>query len=162
MDPDCISLDFKIYTKNNILTELIRNQRKYIPSDKKLYGQDMKRIVKFIPHSILSEKCCCWQGYVTNKNNTQKGTYINFYFKNKKKALHRILFLNYKDDLEENEYIRFKCPNKGFCCSICCMYKVQFNKKKKKSEEDIDQIEITQKKSHETRSRSLSFDISFS
>ena len=33
-------------------------------------------------------------------------------------SLHRILYLNYIDDLNKNEYLKFNCPNKGICCNI--------------------------------------------
>ena len=128
MDQD-LMLNSEIYTKNNILSEMIRNQRPNLPKEVRFYLQDLKRIVKFIQSSIFSKTCSCWMGYITNLNNPKKGTYINFFFRSKKKALHRLLYINFKEDLNENEYIRFKCDNKGFCCSLNCMYKVVFNKK---------------------------------
>lgn len=127
-----IILDNYLNNKNNYLLEMIRNQRKDIPFHVKLYLNDLKRIVDFIPNSIFSDQCCCWKGYITNINNNKKGTYINFYYKKKKRALHRLLFINFKDNLENNEYVRFKCDNKGFCCSINCMYKFKCNNYKEK------------------------------
>ena len=44
--------------------------------------------------------------------------YINFYFKGKKCALHRLLYLNYVGKLENKEYLKYKCKNKGVCCNI--------------------------------------------
>lgn len=122
-----IILDNKLNNKNNYLLEMIRNQRKNIPYSMKLYLNDLKRIVEFIPNSIFTDECCAWKGYITNYNNDKKGTYINFYYKKKKRALHRLLFINFKESLEKNEYVRFKCSHKGYCCSINCMYKVKYN-----------------------------------
>lgn len=126
-----IILDNKISNKNNYLLEMIRNQREDIPYEMKLYLNDLKRIIDFIPCSIFSNECCNWLGYITNLNNDKKGTYVNFYYKKKKRALHRLLFVNFQDSLETNEYVRFKCENKGYCCSINCMYKVKYNNTKK-------------------------------
>ncbi len=152
---ELITLESEIYTKNDILTEMIKNQRKLIPEEKKLYMQDMRRIVKFIPNSIFTDTCCCWQGYITNKNDKKKGTYINFYYKEKKRALHRLLFINFKDELKEDEYIRFKCPNKGTCCSVNCMYKIKINKTLDTNKRTSCDLLI------EKRDRSRSFDVLF-
>ena len=128
-----IILNNKISNKNNYLLEMIRNQRKNIPYNMKLYLNDLRRIIDFIPSSIFTNECCQWQGYITNFNNDKKGTYVNFYYKKKKRALHRLLFVNFKDSLEVNEYVRFTCEHKGYCCSINCMYKVKYNNIKKLS-----------------------------
>ena len=131
-----IIFDNKLNNKNNYLLELIRNQRKDIPYGMKLYLNDLKRIVEFIPCGIFTEECCTWKGYITNLNNDKKGTYVNFYYKKKKRALHRLLYINFKEHLETNEYVRFNCEHKGYCCSINCMYKVKYNTTKKKSNND--------------------------
>ena len=49
--------------------------------------------------------------------------YINFYFNKKKIALHRLLYINYVEDVSPNEYIKFLCDNKGKCCNINHMKK---------------------------------------
>ena len=85
-DNNYLILDNKLNNKNNYLLEMIRNQRKDIPFGMKLYLNDLKRIVEFIPCSIFTEECCLWKGYITNINNNKKGTYINFYYKKKKKS----------------------------------------------------------------------------
>lgn len=158
INQNIINLDYTIYTKNSIISEMIRNQRKNIESDKKLSFQDIKRIVKFIPKSIFLDTCSCWNGYITNKNNSKKGTYINFYFNKKKKALHRILFINYKGELNENEYIRYKCKNKGFCCSLNCMYKISIQKDNKNTNKNNNLLTENDNNS----SSSVCFDIIFS
>jgi hypothetical protein len=158
-----IDITSDVYTKNNILSELIRNQRKNVDYDNKLYLSDMQRIVKFIPCSIFLENvCCCWEGYITNKNKPNKATYINFYFKHKKKALHRLLYINYIDSLNDDEYIKFKCDNKGFCCSLSCMYKVNYKKITKKKEEYLAPVSFENiKKERGYSFDNVSFDIVF-
>jgi len=104
---------------NELFKELISRQIKTVPANKKLHYADMKRICKYVSGSIFDEnKCCIWNGYVTNSNNNNKGTYINFYFKKRKAALHRLLFSNFVGELEPDEYLKFNCENKGNCCNI--------------------------------------------
>lgn len=103
-------------SKKEIFHEMLNKQRKYI--NKKLSYNDMARIVKHINKSIFGEECCLWDGYVTNINNNVKSQYINFYFKDRKIALHRLLYLNFVGDICDNEYIKFKCDNKGICCNV--------------------------------------------
>jgi len=103
---------------NNFLIEMIKKQRKNIDLNNKLYLKDMQRICENINSSIFdTDECCIWQGNKTEKLNN-KGYYINFYFNKKKMSLHRILYLNYIDDLNKNEYLKFNCQNKGICCNI--------------------------------------------
>jgi len=115
--------------------ELINKQLKNIPFNKKLRKSDIHRIVKHTNSSIFdSDKCCLWTGYVTNFNDSKKGTYINFYFKKKKKvALHRLLYINFKGSLNNTDYIKYSCENKGICCNInhmsCFKYKLDEIKK---------------------------------
>ena len=40
------------------------------------------------------------------------------YFREKKLALHRLLYSNYIGPINDNEYIKFNCKNKGKCCTI--------------------------------------------
>ena len=134
--------------KCDLLQEFIENQRLNLPLSKKLYITDLKRILNKIPHSIFTNECCIWKGYITNLYNPKKSAYINFYFRKKKKALHRILYLNFKDDLKDDEYIKFTCKNAGYCCSLNCMRKYQYkfinnqfiveNKDVEKEELDLD------------------------
>lgn len=120
-------------TKNNddLFKELLRRQLKNIPIDKKLQYSDIKRICKYIDTSIFDgESCCLWDGYITNINNINKGTYINFYFKKKKVALHRLLYTNFVEDLKKEEYLKFTCENKGRCCNVKHLKKFKYNKQK--------------------------------
>lgn len=119
---------------NELLRELLLKQIKTVPQDKKLQYTDLKRICKYIGGSIFDEhKCCLWNGYITNVNNSNKGTYINFYFRNKKVALHRLLYINFVDELQDDEYLKFSCENKGRCCTVSHLKKFQYQKADVKS-----------------------------
>lgn len=102
--------------KTIIFQELIQNQRKNIISDKKLSLSDLKRISLYLTNSIFTNNCSLWDGYVTEiKNNN---AFVNFFFNGKKQALHRLLYNNFVNDINENEYLKFNCENKGKCCTI--------------------------------------------
>lgn len=114
---------------NKIFRELIKNQIKDVPSKWKLTINDIKRICKYIDTSIFdATKCCIWNGYVTNANNSNKGVYVNFYFKNKKVALHRLLYSNFVSPLDSSEYLKFSCDNKGVCCNVNHYEKYKYSK----------------------------------
>lgn len=118
-----------IKNSNEIFKELIKRQLPDIPSQWKLNINDMKRICKYIDTSIFSRKqCCIWNGYITNMNNSNKGTYVNFYFRNKKVALHRLLYSNFVAPLNSSEYLKFNCDNKGICCNINHYEKYKYSK----------------------------------
>jgi len=103
--------------KNNILNLLIVNQRKNIPYNLRLDIDDIIRIINHIDTNPFdTDNCCIWQGVVTY--NLDKLPIVNFYLKHKKKALHRLLYINYVNDLPNNTYIRHICKNKGICCNI--------------------------------------------
>jgi hypothetical protein len=117
-------------SKNFILNELVSKQLIDIPTNKRLIFSDLKRISKYLDVSIFNDKqCSLWKGYITNNNNDTKGTYINFYFRNKKVALHRLIYNNFVDTLDDNEYLKFMCENKGKCCSIHHLKKFTYNTK---------------------------------
>ena len=98
---------------------MLNKQLKNVNAQNKLNFNDIKRISKFLTTSIFSEdNCSLWTGYITNENNNLKGTYINFYYNKKKIALHRLLYENYIDKINEDDYIKFTCINKGKCCNI--------------------------------------------
>ena len=112
------------FNNDKILIELIQNQRKTVVNDKKLLYGDLKRVSKYLSNSIFTDKCSLWDGYITTIKNYEKSSYINFYFNRKKYALHRLLYQNYVGDLQDSEYIKFNCPNKGKCCTIGHFYKI--------------------------------------
>jgi hypothetical protein len=123
------SISKKILDDNIILKDLLNRQIKNINSNNKFKFNDIKRISKFITSSIFDEtNCSLWTGYITNDNNNSKGTYINFYFNKKKIALHRLLYENYVDKINEDDYIKFTCLNKGKCCNINHLKKFSYNK----------------------------------
>jgi len=136
----------KIKDKNVYFNEMLKKQIDGIPSDKKLNYNDIRRISKFIKSSIFDKKkCSIWDGYITNENNSTKGTYINFYFNKKKIALHRLLYINYIGLLSDNEYLKFSCENKGKCCNIHHMKKYTYNNTTKKSNTDTNNLMSNEK-----------------
>ena len=118
---------------NELLMELVNKQLKNVDSKKKLQYADLTRICKYIKTSIFDEnQCCLWGGYVTNYGKSTKGVYINFYFKSKKAALHRLLYVNFIEALNDDEYLKFNCENKGNCCNITHLKKFKYNKEQRK------------------------------
>jgi hypothetical protein len=121
----------KTLSNDEILRELLNKQIDDVDIDKKMQYSDLKRMCKYIDTSIFDEdQCCIWKGYVTNSNNSKKGTYINFYFKGKKAALHRLLYCNFVEELSNECYLKFNCENKGTCCNISHLKKFYYNKEK--------------------------------
>jgi hypothetical protein len=111
-------IEIKKADNNFFLQELIDNQLKNVHIDNKLSYSDMKRICKNLKKSIFNKdiECALWNGYITNNKNGKQ--YINFYFKKKKVALHRLLYMNYIGHINTNEYLKLSCKNCGKCCSI--------------------------------------------
>ena len=64
-------------------------------------------------------------------NKANKGTYINFYFRQKKVALHRLLYINYIGDLSNEEYLKLKVITR-VCCNANHLKKFKYNKTPKK------------------------------
>jgi hypothetical protein len=115
--------------KSFLLSELLQKQRKDISNDKKLLYNDLQRISKYINSSLFDDKCTIWAGYITSIKHNKKNCYINFFYRNKKYALHRLLYINFIGELYDSEYIKFNCQNKGICCNVNHFYK---NKKPNK------------------------------
>lgn len=127
-----------IKNNNDIFKELIKKQLDNVPIFWKLTINDIKRLSRYINTSIFDKsQCCIWNGYITNVNNSSKGTYVNFYFKNKKVALHRLLYSNFVEPLDTNEYIKFTCKNRGICCNINHYEKYRYSKISKKKNIEI-------------------------
>jgi len=113
-----------------LFQELIKKQRNDCKETKKLNLSDMKRISKNLQYSIFDcSSCSLWNGYVTNKSQKSKTSYINFYFRHKKVALHRLLYENYVSSIPDNQYLKYTCENKGVCCNINHMYTLEPNNK---------------------------------
>lgn len=129
-------------SSTRILKELISKQITNVANTDKLQYSDLLRICKYVDTTMFDENNCCkWTGYVTNVNNINKGLYINFYFRKKKVALHRLLYINYVGPIADDEYIKFTCENKGFCCNVTHLRKFKYqkhdNKNNIKSEESL-------------------------
>lgn len=126
----------------DILNELIQKQLKNVDHDKKLNYNELKRLSKYINTTIFDEtKCCMWNGYITNLNNPSKGVYINFYFRGKKPVLHRLLYANFVGQLNDDEYLKFICPNKGKCCNIKHLQKFNYVTSNENNKEISSKIE---------------------
>lgn len=95
------------------IEDMLKCQRNDCPIDKKLSEKDLKRIY-MKTGGIIGDNCIIWQGYITHN----KIDYVNFYFNGKKCALHRLLYINFKGKLNDNDYLYFNCNNKGKCCNI--------------------------------------------
>ena len=120
----------------NLLSELANRQNKNIPVSKRFQYTDLKRITKYLKSSIFdNDECSIWTGYITNLNNASKGVYINFYFRGKKIALHRLLYINFVGNLDNDEYIKFSCHNKGKCCNINHLIKYKYYNDQVKSDD---------------------------
>lgn len=137
-------------SSKEILEELVQKQLKNVPTNKKLRYNDLVRVCKLISHSIFDENVCSvWKNYAGDKYSTNKALrapYINFYFRKKKTALHRLLYVNYVGALSTKEYLKFSCPNKGRCCNI--------NHIKKFGYKDVDGGDDSTEQSSESLSKS--------
>jgi len=123
-----------------VLEELIKKQRVDVPLNYKLTYSDIKRISKNINTCIFGDECTLWKGFVNIKNNNKK--YVNFYFRKKKIAINRILYLNYKGPLDSSEYLTYNCPNQGICCNI---NHIVIKNKNPTSKKKINKINIKKK-----------------
>ncbi len=108
---------------------LINLQRNNIKMDKLLSEKDLRRVFNRTGGiTNNTNECILWKGYITHN----KIDYINFYFNGKKCALHRILYINFKGNLNDNDYLEFICAdklNKGRCCNINHIVKKRHYKK---------------------------------
>lgn len=114
-------------SKNKILVELVDKQLRDVENEKKLDVKSLQRISRNVEGSLFGDKCIIWQGYITYISSTDVH-YINFFFNGKKHALHRLLYLNYMGDVKKNEYLKYTCPNKGKCCNINHIVKINSKK----------------------------------
>lgn len=146
--------------QNDMFKELLTKQQKNVAIDKRLQYTDLKRICKYVLTSLFDEdRCALWSGYVTNANKANKGTYINFYFNKKKVALHRLLYINFVGPLEDNEYLKFTCPNHGTCCNVKHLKKFVY--KNNNTNNEIPKSESPEKNQTTTTNKPINFKISF-
>ena len=123
--------------KNILVDELINNQLKDIPDEKKLLYKDFLRIAKNLNSSIFDEDfCSIWTGCAHTDKETKKIS-VHFYFRQKKLSLHKLLYVNFVGPLLENESIKFTCRNRGHCCNINHLIKVTKEDKQKATEKKI-------------------------
>ena len=114
-----------------------------IPEESKLGIRHIIRISKYLNKSIFDKnECSIWQGYIIIQNREYSCPFVNIYFKHKKVNLHRLLFINYKDSLKKDEYIKFICENPGKCCNINHMMKFKFHFNKKEELENSGMLGI--------------------
>ena len=73
--------------------------------------RDLKRFDKYIGGDIFGTECCIWKGETVKK-------YISISYKSKKISVIKLLYCNFINDLEEGDYLRNTCENKGFCCCL--------------------------------------------
>jgi len=107
--------------KNKVYEKLIKNQINNIDSKDKLSLLDLKRLADNLLNDIFGSECCFWGGpIITNLNNK---SYISFFHNGKKISIHRILYKNYINKLENNEYLKYTCENQGICCCLNHFYK---------------------------------------
>lgn len=110
----------------------MKNQKEHIELKSKLLLSDLKRLTNNLSNDIFSDECALWEGPILVANNKE---YISFFINGKKISLNRILYKNYIDDLNDNEYLKYSCNNKGRCCTLKHLYKIM--KKKKNVEHAI-------------------------
>ncbi len=132
-----------INNKNKILEKLIKNQIEHVELKSKLFLPDLKRLTNNLSKDIFCDDCTLWEGPVLVANNKE---YISFFINGKKISLNRILYKNYIGDLHDNEYLKYTCINKGRCCSLKHLYKINKNVKENNVEEDKKEVVIENKK----------------
>lgn len=109
------------------VAELKNKQLPNVHITKRLRTCDIHKIVENTLISIFDPIQCVIWIQPTNTHIKKKSIYINFYFKDKKKiALHRLIYINFKEAISDNEYIRYNCANKGICCNINHMFKCEY------------------------------------
>lgn len=111
-------------SKKKLLAELCVKQRKHKCEKYQMKINDLTRFLKHINSSIFNtNECVLWTGSLT-KCNSGKSHYVNYYLNKRKLALHRILYINFVDDLENKHYLKYTCDNPGICCNIKHFIKV--------------------------------------
>jgi len=107
----------------DLQNELIRNQRPDVPLHMKLNLKDLKRMAENLTGSILNpdpgpEACAFWIAHVANQDKTSKGPYGTIFFKEKRRAVHRINYENFRGPLKPGEILTQICKNKGICQNV--------------------------------------------
>ena len=56
------------------------------------------------------------------------------------------MYLNFIGDLKKNEYLKYKCDNKGKCCNINHILKINSKKKSLEKDENEKKVNINNNK----------------
>jgi hypothetical protein len=109
-----------------ILAHLLIIQREEINENYKLDIYLIVKVIKLLGSTLLENlvkhnRLECW--LYKNKYKTNN---INFYIKGKKIALHRILYINFIDELDKNIYLKHSCNNNN-CYNIYHLEKANLN-----------------------------------
>lgn len=130
-----------VVDKHKLVRDLVSTQLPNVAPHRRLLHKDLRRIAKYIDTPIASDDTCCiWKGYVTNTKNS-RGSYINFFFRNKKVAFHRLIYENFKGPIDNNYYIKFICEKEdsnSTCCNINHMIKYKYNTKCCEESKELD------------------------
>ena len=112
-----------------LFVNLLKKQRKIIPmigNYGKLSFEDIKRLDKYIDVNIFdtdNDECIIYKGEL-------KKNYATISFKSRKVSVHRLLYHNYINDINESDQILFHCENKSTCCNLSHFDIVNKTKKK--------------------------------
>lgn len=124
--------------KNKLMIKLCKFQRKGLSNEIKLNPKDHMRIIKFITdYKLFSNKCILWSGYKYKRFKYC----ITFYLNGKKRNIVRILFINYIDNLNNDEILRNTCNTER------CVNPFHY-KKEKINISNIETVEIKNQKDH--------------
>lgn len=113
-------------SEKKLLCLMLIKQRECIKKDLRM---SILQIIKFLGNSNTKtnllgifdlNKCCEYNSSINDKYSN------NFYINNKKIAIHRLLYINFVDDLDDNIYLKHKCNNKN-CCNINHIEKANIN-----------------------------------
>jgi hypothetical protein len=131
-----------INNKNSILENLIKKQKEHVELKSKLLLSDLNRVTNNLSKDIFSDECSLWDGPILIANNKE---YISFFINGKKVSLNRILYKNYVGELYDKDYLKYSCINKGRCCSLQHIYKINKKVKEEKKKEIVKEIVIEEK-----------------
>jgi hypothetical protein len=142
--------------QNKMINEMVNKQLKDVPIEDKMQFSDMKRLCKYFKQSLFDEDgCTVWNGYITNTNNPYKGIYINFYFRRKRVALHRLLYKNYVGHVDNSCFVRLLCKNGKTCCNINHMMKFEKRTYQYPKKMIDDNVKNTKTKNNNNKSKIL-------
>lgn len=149
-----------------LILKMKNRQLQNLDPEKKLTFSDIKRIANYLDNDIFTEsKCCIWKGYISSTSKKPgKGNYVNFYFRHKKVPLQRIIYENFIDSISDEEFLKFKCENKGKCCNMNHVEKVKYSNTVLKKKELQKQKNLKKKKLLELKKKEekLSLTLEFS